>query len=119
MDFSLKGLKLFLKGDLSKFDAQVGDNLCQIRAYKIIWIWKNISGSLVFRNQFLNKVHLLQVYQRKLGRIITKLETAVECISSYNKELDKPENIISFLERNNIFFGLNEDLIFIISCFFF
>jgi hypothetical protein len=118
IDFSLKGLECFIQGHLSQFDAQVGENLCQIRAYRIIYIWKSILNSSHLKNKFIEKINVIKEYQRKLDDIITQWEEAIEHSSFYNKELDEAENVNSFLNKNNIFLELNEEIVFVVSCFF-
>jgi len=118
IDFSLKGLEHFIQGHLSQFDAQVGENLCQIRACKIIYIWKSILNSSHLKNKFIEKINAIKEYQRKLDNVISKWKEAIERSNSYNKELDEAENINSFLYKNDIFLELDEEIVFVISCFF-
>ena len=46
IDFSLTALEAFLLGHLAHFDAQVGENLCQIRAYKVIQLAKKMAFNI-------------------------------------------------------------------------
>ena len=118
VDFSLKGLEHFIQGNLSQFDAQVGENLCQIRAYRIAYIWKNVLNSSQLKNQFIEKINIVKEYQKKLDNVISYWEEAVKHSTAYNKELDGSEDINSFLDRHDIFLKLDEEIVFIISCFF-
>jgi hypothetical protein len=118
IDFSIKGLEQFIQGHLSQFDAQAGENLCQIRAYRIIYIWKGILNSAHLENKFIEKINAIKEYQIKLDSVISKWKEAIERTNFYNKELDEAENINSFLDKNNIFLELDEDIVFVISCFF-
>jgi hypothetical protein len=118
IDFSIKGLEQFIQGHLSQFDAHVGENLCQIRAYKIISIWKSILNSAHLKNKFIEKINAIKKYQITLDNVISKWEEAIECTNSYNKELDEAEYMNSFLDKNNILLELDEEVVFVICCFF-
>ena len=118
IDFSLKGLEHFIQGNLSQFDAQVGENLCQIRAYRIVYIWKSLLNSPQLKNQFIKKVNLIKEFQKKLANVFFYWKEAIEHSTYYNKDLDGPENINSFLDKNDIFLRLDEEIVFVISCFF-
>lgn len=116
--FAIVTLNRFVSGMLSDFDAQVGENLCQIRAYKILQLSHKWLISAEKRHIFSEKINDLIRYKEKLNQIIRDFKDAVEHSFEYNKDLDEVEHINDFLERNRIFLELDKDLIFIVACGF-
>ena len=118
VDFSIMALKHFLAGDLIFFDAQVGENLCQIRACKILYLAKKWLYNPSSKEEFTQEIKLFKAYKSKLEVIIFEWENAIKHSSSFNKNLDGTENINDFFTRHELFFDLSDDFIFIItSCF--
>ena len=118
VDFSISALELFVAGKLASFDAQVGENLCQIRAYKILSLAKKWLYSNESRNQFIQEIELFRHYKVQLEHLIFNWENAIKHSKTYNKNLDGRENINEFFARHQLLFPLNNDFIFIIACCF-
>ncbi|MGA2655126.1 MAG: hypothetical protein ABSF18_04005 [Gammaproteobacteria bacterium] len=115
-ELSIKALEAFFAKRFSNFDAQVGENLCQIRAYKILLLGYDL----------LNKrtAHIeadLQNLKKSKGRIksiINNLENFNNNITSYNELLDKKETVTSFYQKNGVYFSLSLDTLFLILSYF-
>src|SRR3990167_10329771 len=118
VNFSIISLNQFVSGLLSAFDAQVGENLCQIRAYKILQLGQKWLSSTEKKNIFLDKINMLICYKEKLNHVIHDFKHAIDHSFEYNKDLDDVEHIDFFLERNKIFLELDADIIFIVACGF-
>ena len=118
VDFSVDALELFIKGNLVSFDAQVGENLCQIRAYKILTLAKKWLHSNTLRNKFTQEIKLLQNYKTQLESIIFDWENDIKHSKAYDKNLDGKENIHDFFVRHQLLIPLSDDFIFIIVCYF-
>ena len=118
VDISLMALENFIEGKLVLFDAQVGENLCQIRAFKIIQLANNYLSSLETKQEIITEISHIKSYKNKLEEVIIQWESAVSHAFSYNKSLDSHETIGSFIERNDIGLDVKEDCLFIITCFF-
>lgn len=115
---SILALESFLDGNLLNFDAQVGENLCQIRAYKNIHLarfWLNNSER---KNKLMMMLVTLHKQKSKIDCVINEWENSINEIKQYNKSLDQHETIVEFLKRQNIYTELSEDTIYLISCYF-
>ncbi len=118
VDFSINALELFMAGTLASFDAQVGENLCQIRAYKILNLAKKWLHSSALRSQFSQEIELFRNYKAQLEHIIFDWENEIKHSKTYNKNLDGSENINEFFARHQLLLPLSNDFIFIIACCF-
>lgn len=118
LDLSITGLECFEKGQLLQFDAQVGENLCQIRAYKILYFWRKRFQNACVEKKILRAIDNLKKYKAKLKSNIYSWENAIKLIATFDKTLDSTECIIDFLQKNQLFFKLENDFVFIITCFF-
>ncbi|MGQ3892069.1 hypothetical protein [Legionella sp. CNM-4043-24] len=118
MDSAITALKTFIDGDLAAFDAQVGENLCQIRAYKILLLAKKWLAHATSKTDFQGYITQLCNQRNQLERIIIEWEQAIKQSKAFNKNLDGSENIIDFFARHGLIFDINEDILFIISCRF-
>lgn len=116
--FSIKALEEFLAANLIAFDAQVGENLCQIRAYRILYLANKWFNSLILKNELIEAIASLKKVENYLEVVIDKWNEVIQASSSYNKELDAPETITIFMERHNLLISLKSDLIFVIISFF-
>lgn len=117
-DFCIFSLEHFITGNLQDFDAQVGENLCQIRAYKILYLankWLISADTLAL---FKKEIERLYTYKQQLEEIIFEWENNIKHSSSYNKNLDAPEKVFQFLTRNQLLINLHEELVFIVTCCF-
>ncbi|MFJ1267654.1 hypothetical protein ACD661_03665 [Legionella lytica] len=115
---AITALESFLKGQLTAFDAQVGENLCQIRAYKIIHLcykWLHSESSL---NQFKKELEKINSYKAHLNQLIGHWEEAVKHSVTYNKHLDAPEKISTFLNRHQLLISLHSEIVFIYLSWF-
>lgn len=117
-DFSINAMELFLTGKLMLFDAQVGENLCQIRAYKTLNLAKKWLFSPVARSQFAQEIELFRKYKEQIEHVIFEWENAIKHAKTYNKNLDSKENINDFFTRLDLLIPLHDDFIFIIICYF-
>ncbi|CEG57506.1 hypothetical protein [Legionella fallonii] len=118
IDFSINALELFLAGKLMLFDAQVGENLCQIRAYKILNLAQKWLCSPIPKNQFSQEIELFRKHKEHLEHIIFEWENTIKHSKTYNKSLDSKENIGDFFARQKLLIPLQDDFIFIIVCYF-
>ncbi len=118
VDFAIDALETFLEGDLAAFDAQVGENLCQIRAYKILHLAKKWLHDPNIKKEFQIQLNQFKDQQLQLNATIMDWEQAVQYAKSYNKNLDGVENTTLFFERHQLVFELNEDFVFLILCRF-
>lgn len=118
VDIALMAMKSFMSEDLTLFDAQVGENLCQIRAYKILHLGLKYLKSTDSKEKFCTEINILKVYKNHLENVIIQWENTITHSFSYNKSLDGKENISNFLDRHHLHLDLTEDVVFIISCFF-
>lgn len=117
ISFSLKAVDTFINGDLKNFDAQVGENLCQIRAYKTMLLANKWLTSVEKKPELLNKVVVLHGINDLIDNIISYWEQETHH-ASHDKKLDGPENITFFLTRQNLYALLDKDLVYLIMCFF-
>jgi hypothetical protein len=118
VDFSISALELFMEGQLAAFDAQVGENLCQIRACKILYLANKWLHSPSARSEFAKEIELFQEYKVRLELIIFEWENAIKHSNAFNKSLDGTEHINHFFLRHRLLFDLSDDFIFIIICCF-
>ncbi|BCA94852.1 hypothetical protein TUM19329_12130 [Legionella antarctica] len=118
VDFSISALELFMAGSLASFDAQVGENLCQIRAYKILNLAKKWLYSTPLKTQFSHEIELFRNYKVQLEHIIFDWENEIKHSKTYNKNLDGREDINDFFARHQLLIPLSNDFIFIIACYF-
>lgn len=116
--YSMIALERFMLGDLSLFDAQVGENLCQVRAYKILQLSKKYHNSTSSRQSLIDRHTALKAYNSHLEQVITDWKKAIQVSHHYHKSLDKKEGMHAFLKRHDLFCVLNEDIIFIVACYF-
>ncbi len=115
---SITALKHFLKGDLSEFDAQVGENLCQIRAYKNIKVAQLWLESEKKSRDLTQLIQQLKTYYKKIKQFIVEWGLLIKQTKHYDAELDKSETIRFFLLKNDLNLDLPEDIVYLISCFF-
>lgn len=116
--FAIESLQTFLTGELTAFDAQVGENLCQIRAYKILYLAKKWLSSSTAKHELRKNIEKLESRYAQLKTTIFEWEYAVKNAKSFNEMLDNPENVTDFFENNKLGFTLHEDIVFIIVCRF-
>lgn len=117
-NFSIMALEIFLKGNLVSFDAQVGENLCQIRAYRILHLARKWLNKSTLKQEFKKKIEHLIKYRNHLQKVVEEWEQTLKLSKTFNKNLDSLENISDFFARQNLSFELDEELIFIIVCNF-
>lgn len=118
LNYSITALESFTAWNLSDFDAQVGENMCEIRAHKNYYLSRKIYTSNSACCQVRKQLEDLKNTNILLEHLLADFENRVNRISSHNKDLDNDEELQFFLERNNLFFKLNEDVIYIIACYF-
>ena len=112
---SIEAIKAFIDKKFQEFDAQVGENLCQIRAYKILLLSKDAAFSNKDINLFLKDLILLK---KRLENSFHLFENHFNKSTEYNHFLDKKETISDFFDRHNITCNLSHDFLFVIISFF-
>lgn len=115
IEFSNSALKTFLSRKLSAFDTQVGENLCQIRAYQIVHLANKWLANPTSTNKFMIELKSIKAYKQTLDTVIHDWENAIKKATSYNKDLDHHEKTIDFLDRHGLLLNLHKDLVFIIA----
>ncbi|MCX7114518.1 MAG: hypothetical protein NTW08_01185 [Gammaproteobacteria bacterium] len=118
IDLAVIAVESFIAGHLKSFDAQVGENLCQIRACKIIHLKNKYLISSESQGQLLKEARILKEYKNKLEDVIVLWEEAISQTFVYSKNLDHLEYVHDFLDRHQLFLGLSQEVVFIVSCFF-
>lgn len=113
---SIQALETFFHEKYDKFDAQVGENLCQIRAYKILLLGNDLQNKKIshIETDYTNLKNSLE----KIRDTIKKIENLTSSNASYNDTLDKKENLMSFFKANQIYLTLSFDTIFLILSYF-
>lgn len=118
ISMALAGLYEFQKKNLTQFDAQVSENLCQIRAYQITFLAQKYLYNAENQQILQSKIDFIADYQKKLELFIQNWNEAVKNTSSYDKNLDGKENIKSFLEKNSLCIEIKADMVYLITCYF-
>jgi hypothetical protein len=118
VEMSVFALEGFINDNLTLFDAQVGENLCQIRACKTIALANKYSKSLLLKSELLKDANIIKEYKNKLEAVIVQWEDLIGHASSYDKSLDAREHIDIFINRHGLYLDLSEDVVYIISCYF-
>lgn len=113
---SIEALELFIQKKLSSFDAQVGENLCQIRAYKILLLGKKLLSNQVPHIE--EDLENLKVLYERINPLVFQLEDFKNKKICYNDFLDKKETVISFLSKNELYLALSTDTMFLIFSYF-
>ncbi|KTC87750.1 MULTISPECIES: hypothetical protein [Legionella] len=118
VDFSIRALELFIDGNLQAFDPQIGENLCQIRAYKLFHLSKKWLSSAEAFAEFHHEIERFKRYKLQIEDVICEWENAIKQAVVYNKQLDGVEKISGFLSRHQLLFNLQQEFAFIIACNF-
>jgi len=118
VDFAVKALELFVAGNLPAFDPQVGENLCQIRAYKIIHLSKKWLCSAATTAEFMQEIEHIKSYKHQIENVINDWENTLKHAATYNCNLDAVEKTSEFLSRHQLLFPLQREYAFIIACCF-
>lgn len=111
-------LKEFLGNNIRAFDAQVGENLCQIRAYMSLQLAEKWLMNQDRSAKLSNILSQIITYEKRIDQVIYEWETAIRQFTRFNRSLDGNEDFLSFLERTELYLTLDKDIIFIISCYF-
>lgn len=117
-NFSIIALDAFKQGQIFSFDAQVGENMCEIRAHKNFTLANKILNS-TNKNSAL-RIHLSTFIEHKshLELLIAEWENKIIQTGSHNKDLDGNETLQAFLDRTKVVFQLDEDSVYIVTCYF-
>lgn len=118
IEFAIAGLEHFIKLELSLFDAQVGDNLCQIRAYNLLILAEKWLKNQDKKEIFLKKNLEIKRYKINLKSAYYTWKKAVDDRVQREKSLDSNEDIHSFLSRQNLLINFQQDIVFLIMCYF-
>jgi len=104
----------YIKSEFSKFDPHVGETLCQIRAYRNLWLAFDNSSSIT--SDKLEELAKIKVIYHFVKQSISNFRMLIANKSSkYNKELDGHEELEAFLKRNNLLFDISKNLFFLIT----
>lgn len=114
----LMGLNEFKKGNFTQFDAQIGENLCQVRAYHITFLAQKYGATWTVSPTFQSMVNSLESYQTKLKKVLNEWNTAMHHSSQYDKNLDAKEQVSSFMERFSLLMPLHPDILCLAACYF-
>jgi hypothetical protein len=99
----------FLSSAYHDFDAQVSENLCQVRAYQLsCYLESNIKGSCI---KPLEAISFIQIRCEALLNEYTAL--TLKRPSSYSKQIDNSITLRKFLEDNGLVFCFNELIYFL------
>lgn len=109
---SIQALETFFNKEFSKFDAQVGENLCQIRAYKILLLGNDLLKRKTSHLE--TDLSSLRLLSKKIKFIIKSFENLLKNETCYNDKLDKKETLISFFKKNDININISYDALFLI-----
>lgn len=112
VSLSIESLLAFARGKYRKFDAQVGENLCQIRAWQIMVFAVNEQSELSVL------IEKLSIFQDKLKKLDDYFFKKMETHSKYDAVLDKKESISTFFTRHDIFYSLDRNIMFLFCCYF-
>lgn len=102
---AIESFETFLKGDLQKFDAHVGDTACQIRAYRVLKLYH-------FSTTRARLPSVIVTFQKMLDVLDTLI---VEFFATKQKAYISRKD---FLDVLKIEMSLDEDLVFLIAAFF-
>lgn len=107
----------FKSDQLYRFDAHVGETLCQIRAYKILLL-KHHKQDLQEKKLFVFEESLKNTYC-DLKRIIAEYSNPINSLSKQRrKKVRKEESISDFFSSEGIYLEIDSDILFIfLSCF--
>ena len=115
----VESLAALLTGDLRAFDAQVGENLCQIRAYRILLFWQELKADpqrISLIASFLAKLRFLFARITKLKGYYAQ-QMQMKSVQR-DKGVDCSFSITDFLRMHEVFFEVQEDLLFIYYAYF-
>ncbi|KTC89178.1 hypothetical protein [Legionella drozanskii] len=115
---TVKALEAFLKGHLVAFDAQLGENLCQIRAYRLLHLARKWLHNPAYKSELQQQIEAVKVHQILLDKTILNWQQSIQLATTFDKNLDSKENIADFFARHELLFGLHEELVFMITCHF-
>lgn len=116
--FSIQeGLNCLMASKFNKFDALIGENSCQIRAYLFQYLWQNnqeLRDSAYLANIFLSIENALVSTQET----IISLKTNKQDLS--NNKFTSPQGMLlsDFLASNNVLLNLDKKLFIFFICYF-
>lgn len=107
----------FEKNELSRFDAQVGETLCQIRAYKIYYLATYSS------HHFLKQVRALKLLVLDgITELSMQAKLFHQALKQHKNErsefIRKPITLFDFFEELKCLIPLSDDALFLFSSFF-
>lgn len=114
----LKGANAFKIGMLTEFDAQIGENLCQVRAYHTTFLARKYLFNETNQRFLQAKIDRLHDFQKLIEHTLREWNNKVQSTSSYDKDLDGKESVHEFMERKNLLIELSEDIVYLAACFF-
>ena len=107
-----QALESFIKGSYEKFDAQVGETLCQSRAYKI-YLLSSKENITEFLSELNSKRKLIQYLKKKIE---CNLDIKKNSIKSLKSNSSMTTN--QALQELGLSIELSTDMVFIISAYF-
>ena len=111
---ALKGLKAFKARNLNQLDAQIGENLCQMRAYLARKYLFSVNEDCLFQS----KIDVLTDYQKITEHTLNQWNQKVQTTSKYDRDLDTSESTLEFMKRKELFIELNDDVVYLAVCYF-
>lgn len=105
VELAIESFETFLRGDLQKFDAHVGDTACQIRAYRVLKLYHFSST----RTRLQSTIVVFQRMLEVLKEIIIEVG---------DKKGNTLYSLMDFLNLLKLEVPLDEDLSFLIAAFF-
>lgn len=115
---ALKGLKAFKARNLNQLDAQIGENLCQMRAYHITYLARKYLFSVNEDCLFQSNIDVLTDYQKITEHTLNQWNQKVQTTSKYDKYLDASESTLEFMKRKELFIELNDDVVYLAASYF-
>jgi hypothetical protein len=113
---SKKTIKCYFYGEYRYFDPQVGENLCQIRAYQLYSIFNE---SLDMAKEIALFSIRLQEFHDKCEQLLEKLNSLkTKRPSHYLNDIDKHTTVEEYLERNQLNIHLTDNIAFLIQSYF-
>ncbi len=115
---SLLAAEDFLAKNYANFDAQVGENLCQIRAV-MVYDLVNAKSTSDIDNELTNKMDALKLLVAKITNKIAVFNLAIKRNNlEINKQYAKKYSLITLLKLDGLVLECNQEFIFLIKAHF-
>lgn len=114
---AIQALTAFLKGSLVDFDAQVGENLCQIRAYKNLILARKWLINSASKKKFQQYIDDFKTYHNHVQKTVEDWNILIKNTFHYDKVLDRHEKIHIFFKRKSLNLEIHEDIAYLVVCY--